>query len=71
MPCAKGMRGCKALCAHRDMVMGYRCARAAYVAQVEAEGLGYATETQEYVEAHPPVTFRRWLEDLKVPEEWA
>lgn len=71
MPCAKGMNRCKALCAHRDMVRGYQAARRAYVLQCESQALGYATETQEYQEAHEPVTFKAWLVGLKIPEEWA
>lgn len=56
------MRRCKALCLHRDMVAGYRAARASYVEDRERTSLGYETEMREYDEAHDGgVTFKNWL----------
>jgi len=44
------------------MVAGYRAARASYVENREAAGLGYDTETREYDESHNGgVTFKNWL----------
>lgn len=48
---------------------GYYAAREAQEAQCEAEAIGYETETREFYERNPRITFRQWLEWNRRPEE--
>lgn len=62
MPCPPRMRGCRADCLHRKLVLEYRDARDAYDAELEAATSMYPTEVLEYKAARPGVTFKLWLE---------
>lgn len=67
MPCAKGMRRCGARCGHRDMVNGYRSAKAAELVESESVSRGgYAARD----DGNKRLTFKEWLKAGKVPEEW-
>lgn len=68
MPCSKGMVKCKSSCLHRDMVQGYRCARASAEAERERVCMGYQTEEREYDEKIPRTIFRRWIEQWRRDE---
>lgn len=54
------MRGCRALCLHRQLVMEYRAERHRQEVEREAATGGYEAELDDYGEI---VTFRRWIED--------
>lgn len=60
MPCAKGMRGCHRLCAHRERVQGYYLEREAQDERAEAASNGYETELAAYFDPHDGQE-RRWL----------
>lgn len=59
---AKGARRHRCSWWHAQVVEGYRLARAAQDARVEAWAIGYATErAMFYRDVEPRVTFRDWL----------
>lgn len=58
MPCSPGMRACRALCVHREMVQAYRLERGRQEVEREEATGGYATEIAEYP---PLITFKDWL----------
>lgn len=66
MPCAPRMRGCKADCLHRRLVMDYRAERERQERAAEDE---YRTRDGNE-DAEPLVTFKRWLAGHRVPS-WA
>lgn len=69
MPCHKEMSRCYAQCLHRDMVMGYRCARVSSEQERERVTMGYPAEEAEYDEKVPRTTFKRWLQDSRRPDD--
>lgn len=69
MPCTKGMRRCRAACGHRELVSGYRSARAAHV--VESESVSRGGWARRDDDDRPrAVTFKEWLKANKTPEEY-
>lgn len=50
---------------HAELVEGYRLARHVDAQRLEAASLGYAAEAEDYRRDHPPVTFTRWLRQLR------
>lgn len=68
MPCHKGMSRCRATCGHRDLVQGYRHARAADEAAGESVSRGGWAARDDT--GPKRITFKKWLQDSKIPEEY-
>ena len=56
------MRGCRASCLHRQLVLEYRDARDAYDKLLEDSTSLYPAEVAEYKALHPGPTFKAWLQ---------
>lgn len=65
MPCAVGMRKCKAACQHREMVEDYRLTRHAQAVAGELEHKGHDTERGD---VRRPITFKEWLINRAAPQ---
>lgn len=68
MPCHKGMGRCRAVCGHRDLVQGYRHARAAE--EVNRESVSSGGWAARDDTGPKRITFKRWLKDSKIPDEF-
>lgn len=51
---------------HADLMAGYYLAVHAQELQCEAETLGYATEMREWYESNRRLTFKRYLQEMRV-----
>lgn len=69
MSCTAGMTGCRLGCLHRRLVQDYRAERLRQAEHAAEAALGYRREYAEYLEAHPLITFRQWLEAHRIPAE--
>lgn len=69
MPCKPRMRGCRALCLHRQLVESYREAREVWENEAEDYSIGYATERAIFALENPGPTFKEWLINSKNPDK--